>query len=545
MDAQPTLAPHYYLDNFIKLTSHAQQWYSDLLHEDEQVWLARFNTQSRDAQCLLVRLLSRKGEWFRSDKLHYPEIGSITEALSTLEQHGFIRINGPIDKQTLAASLLTKPEIVALFSPLNKQQKKETLVAELPREPFLTPSALDFDWIKLEQGSMLDLLLTLFFANTHQDLSQFVLDDLGLHRYEPYPLSRERRFFPTRDDVDSLLQFSQLSEQYQQGDRKCADTLVTLAVQTPTSLTHPYVERKRQHLINDIARDLERVQRLEESLTLYQQTELPPTRERQARILDKLDRDFSDVVTRMLHAPRDQAEYEVALKLQQRLKRKQGERVPRAQKPAHDAMHVALDLSRERVELAVKAHLEAQGWQVYFCENALLNGLFGLAFWPVIFAPVEGAFINAYQYRPLDLYHSDFASKRREEIEQVMQTLQGRDWSALLTTYRDKYATNNAFVQWSLLDETLLSLALNTIPTPTLIALFRILLSDLKLYRNGQPDLIAFKEGQYRWIEVKGPGDKLQDNQWRWIEHFTRLEVPFSVCYVTHQTEPNSSENAH
>lgn len=126
-----------------------------------------------------------------------------------------------------------------------------------------------------------------------------------------------------------------------------------------------------------------------------------------------------------------------------------------------------------------------------------------------------------------------------------MQTLQGRDWSALLTTYREKYATNNAFVQWSLLDETLLSLALNTIPTPTLIALFRILLSDLKLYRNGQPDLIAFKEGQYQWIEVKGPGDKLQDNQWRWIEHFTRLEVPFSVCYVTHQAEPYSSENAH
>jgi hypothetical protein len=46
------------------------------------------------------------------------------------------------------------------------------------------------------------------------------------------------------------------------------------------------------------------------------------------------------------------------------------------------------------------------------------------------------------------------------------------------------------------------------------------------------PDLIAFKDEGFHWIEVKGPGDKLQDNQWRWIKEFERLSVPFSVCYV-------------
>lgn len=70
-----------------------------------------------------------------------------------------------------------------------------------------------------------------------------------------------------------------------------------------------------------------------------------------------------------------------------------------------------------------------------------------------------------------------------------------------------------------------------------LMELFKVQLSDLKLYRNGMPDLIAFKGEQFEWIEVKGPGDKLQDNQWRWIKEFNRLNVPFAVCYVA--TKPD------
>ncbi|MCW0469987.1 VRR-NUC domain-containing protein [Vibrio chagasii] len=30
-------------------------------------------------------------------------------------------------------------------------------------------------------------------------------------------------------------------------------------------------------------------------------------------------------------------------------------------------------------------------------------------------------------------------------------------------------------------------------------------------------------------MKSKGHGDKLQDNQWRWIKEFERLSVPFSV----------------
>lgn len=36
-------------------------------------------------------------------------------------------------------------------------------------------------------------------------------------------------------------------------------------------------------------------------------------------------------------------------------------------------------------------------------------------------------------------------------------------------------------------------------------------------------------------IEVKGPGDRLQDHQIRWLEFFAGEGIPASVCYVRWQ----------
>jgi hypothetical protein len=33
-------------------------------------------------------------------------------------------------------------------------------------------------------------------------------------------------------------------------------------------------------------------------------------------------------------------------------------------------------------------------------------------------------------------------------------------------------------------------------------------------------------------IEVKGPGDRLQDHQTRWLEFCVSQGIPVSVCYV-------------
>ncbi|CAK4075647.1 VRR-NUC domain-containing protein [Vibrio sp. 16] len=534
MENTVELAPDYYLDNFFKLTHHATQWYSDLLSQDEHQWLATFDAISKGAQCLLVRLYSRKGHWFRSDKLNYPEIDTIQSALAELAAHDFVSLSPELTNQELAANLLTKPEILALYPQHPKSLKKEALVACLSEENFDQFEALEFTVIKLNSAHMIDLLLTLFFANTHQDLSQFVLDDLGLHQFEQYQLSKTRRFFESREQIDRLIELSQLSNLYWQCDRKNKTNLDTLIGAMPAPVEHRYVDRKREHMINDIARDYERINEFETALILFEQTKLTPSRERRARIYDKLEQNdlFSDIVTEMISSPIDISELEIAEKLKQRVMRKQGFKIPRASKPTCSEYRVELDLSQQRVELASKAYFENLGWTVFYSENILLNSLFGLTFWEAIFAPIEGAFINAYQHRPLDLYHSDFASKRQQAINDALEKIRCGDTKSLFDTYRAKFGISNPFVHWGLFDEALLTMALTHIPTNMLAELFNVMLSDLKLFRSGMPDLIAFKDGTFEWIEVKGPGDKLQDNQWRWFKEFERLDVPFSVCYV-------------
>ena len=41
---------------------------------------------------------------------------------------------------------------------------------------------------------------------------------------------------------------------------------------------------------------------------------------------------------------------------------------------------------------------------------------------------------------------------------------------------------------------------------------------------------------RYRLVEIKGPGDRLRDNQRRFLEFCTEHEMPVTVCRV----QPNS-----
>lgn len=130
----------------------------------------------------------------------------------------------------------------------------------------------------------------------------------------------------------------------------------------------------------------------------------------------------------MLEQPIDISELEIAEKLMQRVKRKQGLKIARKVKPTFQEHRLELNLSQQRVELAVKSYFEDQGWTVFYMENALLNGLLGLTLWPAIFAPIEGAFINPYQHRPLDLYHADFVSKRQVLIDKALEQIKNGDF---------------------------------------------------------------------------------------------------------------------
>ena len=82
--------------------------------------------------------------------------------------------------------------------------------------------------------------------------------------------------------------------------------------------------------------------------------------------------------------------------------------------------------------------------------------------------------------------------------------------------------------------EQLLERALACIPGTHLRSIFERLLADLPAHRSGLPDLIRFWPGQRRYalIEVKAPGDRLQDHQQLWLQHCIAQGIDAAVCQV-------------
>ncbi|MCW1890576.1 hypothetical protein OK016_20830 [Vibrio chagasii] len=84
----------------------------------------------------------------------------------------------------------------------------------------------------------------------------------------------------------------------------------------PCESEHPHHREKTSTLINDIARDLERLNQNEKAVHWFKKSSLPPGRRRLARIYDKQDELnlMSDTVTEMQTNPSDVSELEVAVK---------------------------------------------------------------------------------------------------------------------------------------------------------------------------------------------------------------------------------------
>jgi hypothetical protein len=73
--------PFYYLYNFRQVVLWVEQRYQDLLDDQELAFIRAFSQLQAPAQALMVRMVMRKGELFRSDRLDYAEIGDTALAL--------------------------------------------------------------------------------------------------------------------------------------------------------------------------------------------------------------------------------------------------------------------------------------------------------------------------------------------------------------------------------------------------------------------------------------------------------------------------------
>jgi hypothetical protein len=189
-----------------------------------------------------------------------------------------------------------------------------------------------------------------------------------------------------------------------------------------------------------------------------------------------------------------------------------------------------------RLECATGEGLSQPDAPVHYVENGLLNSLFGLLCWEAIFAPVAGAFFHEFQAAPADLHAPEFRIRRASQFARCFAQLQSHGYrDTIRHNFEHKNGILSPFVSWGLLSDELLALALSCLPREHLRVCFERILADIRSNACGLPDLVQFwpEERRYRLIEVKGPGDRLQDNQLRWLAFCVAHAIPVSVCHVS------------
>jgi hypothetical protein len=340
----------------------------------------------------------------------------------------------------------------------------------------------------------------MFFGNFRQDWTEFVLSDLGIFKYEQICMHGKSRPFPTRRHVDGFLRLHRCREMLHTG----GDLAQIELAMPPHMLGCDWLEARREKLRFQIARAYERAGECERASAIYSTCAFPEARIRASRL-------------------------------------GAGWTVRRARQVAPvPSFALTIDKCAEGapVEYRVRDHLMDQADEetsVHYVENGLVNSLFGLLCWPAVFAPIPGAFFHAFHHGPADLATAGFVSRRKREFAQCLVELESDTYRrTILRRFGEKHGISSPFVSWGLIDEPLLRAALECFPAAHLRLWFDWMVRDLRSNRSGFPDLVQFwpRSRRYRLIEVKAPGDRLQENQRRCFEFLLSHQLPVSLCRV-------------
>jgi len=543
----------YYLDNFQAVLDWIAQRYLDLLTDEEQAFIAAFPALPQPARALFVRMVMRKGELFRASKLRYAEIGCPVEAAHHLFPTGWVSGDPALTLDELF-DLLSKPELVLAFGdrlPHKNARKADQLEALRASLEAAAGDSADggtsrafSSWfgscddlaLRIHVKPLCDRLRLIFFGNLRQDWTEFVLSDLGLFRYEQVEFSPASRAFRERSDIEHYLVLHDCRARF----ADALEPLEDIVRDVPRHVFHnDWLEGRREKLLFQMGQQYEKQKDWPNAHAVYTRCRFPGARGRAIRVLEKAER-YDEAWALLLvarEAPENDAERQHLLRIGPRLARRLGhpKTIARRLDPTRLDLCLPMPSGDWWVEGVVREHLAGEEAPVFYVENMLANALFGLLCWRAIFAAIPGAFFHPFHRGPADLYSPDFHQRRATEFADCLaQCDDGRYRATILGHFADKAGISSPFVSWEYLDAGLLELALDCIPAAHLKKWCERILADLKENRTGFPDLIQFWPGEkrYNMIEVKGPGDRLQDNQLRWIEYCATHGMPVSVCYL-------------
>ncbi|MAT50575.1 MAG: nuclease, partial [Porticoccaceae bacterium] len=457
--------PLYYLENARTVINWVMAYHGDLLTDSEMARLEQLLALPQPSQALLMRLVMRSSDLFRLRGLNYPELGQpVAEALAPLVSDHWIDPDPKLTFEELCY-LLRRSELAAAFAQaLNNAGLKTNATKAVIEEALHTHlcgdertlagwwQGCDDQAIRLCDEPLFERIRLMFFGNLRQSWSEFVITELGHQRYEPVPLSPESRAFNRRGDVDQYLAIHACRQRLD--DAVTAEDCQVLRSRLPEDTgSNPWLSHRRARLLFDLGQKLERAGELVLARDSYREAWTPDARVRYFRLLEKMApaTEVWPLIERAETEAETDSERQRLGRIRQRVAKKAGIRA-RPKPPVNSLTVQTLELPSApavSVEQQVALTLADQGGHCFYVENTLFNSLFGLLFWPTIFAPLPGAFFHPFQAGPADLYREDFVGRRREQIEDSLLTLEQGDYrQRILQHWQTRHGVANPFVHW-------------------------------------------------------------------------------------------------
>jgi hypothetical protein len=544
----------YYLDHFRQVLEGVKQRYGFLLCPAERAHVSRIEALREPAQMLYARLVNRKGPCFRLDRLCYPEIPAIETAVEELMAHGLLV---PCDTSLDAK---VRPRLYGCFT---LAELRASLAEHRPPRPVRKGDLLDWleawdgstAWLTglLSRHSVLRLpasdawpfLRFLFFGELRDNLSDFVIRELGFVVTERVESAKLRPQFETRQAASDAYRMACLYAEFRtlRDVQAPLDTWRWWQSQAIDRATLAAGVTTFDRLVDRLGRRLERAGAVTESLSLYATSPAAPARERRARLLLKDGRRHEAVglLQDMAADASDSEEAYVARQLLARLAKtaQRSEARQYQQSSPHimlkDTGQNVLEASGQSVETATLGHYRRAGWEGVHSENWLWNAIFGLLLWDIIYDPDVGAFHSPLQYAPADLHDPGFYERRRARIEDRLALLlrdPTESFGVIAQHHDAKAGIANPFVSWHADLLALIRIVIDRLPATGLGAVLRRFAQDIKRRSRGFPDLFLWTANDYRFVEVKSENDQLSAAQYQWLRFLDKAGIAVSLDRV-------------
>lgn len=535
------LPPKYYLEYFKYLISFIRKASGHCLSDADESFIQLLGSLSEDAQCLLVRMLNRKGEYFRLDKLPYSEIGNIPAAADELLNAGLISFDPPADP--LLFRLFTKSELHRLFPEHSFDQKyKEDVLVELSEslnKTVLNTLTSRYTILVVLCQEQIEYFKLLFFGHYHAMMTEFVIRDVGHVKLENTANYEFTTWFDSRDEAMAVFQLSRWNSTIKIAMEATlpSEIMEMIAlVNWNEYLRFPKARKAGDRLMLRLGEYFEKTGYREQALEYYSLARKHPARERRVRILEslQLNGEAIGLAKAALEYPVNASE---RIFMQDFLARESKRNYRSTTARIKEAPEITVNrLPGYRVEELAIAHFAEAGFQGMHSENYIWRALFGLLFWEELFDSSFATFHHPLQRMPSDLYNTSFYETRRSLLQTKVSGFQSRKSLTrhIFKTYHEKNGVSNPLVGWHEMLPSRLEACLCHLPLAGLKKVMLEIAKNVKDNSAGFPDLFIWNDTEYHFYEIKSPNDHLSSQQLFWLEFFKEHKIRAEILRVNY-----------